>query len=278
MVLGSLHAALDLLRSPSAWLPGLALGIFAASSLLLLGSSGPFTAERLFVLEMVTFPFFIAGLYGMVKTNDRTYRSFTTSGISGYYRVLLPSVVLIFAISLTILLALIPLMIAGLAETVLPFTVVSVSITILFFTFFYDAAAILEGRKVLDCLRRSVEFVLTHARDCIIFYLVVIVISAAILFGIMILWTAALYDKISPLASYNATQMQAFTPDQFMAILGPDGMAVSAFFLFAGLAILVSVVLGFKACFYRDRSEASPPEVEQVIEGEYDSKGRWYKY
>ena len=54
-------------------------------------------------------------------------------------------------------------------------------------------------------------------------------------------------------------------------------MAVSAFFLFAGLAILVSVVLGFKACFYRDRSAASPGE-EPVIEGEYDSKGRWYKY
>ncbi|NTV00798.1 MAG: hypothetical protein HGA55_06735, partial [Methanoregulaceae archaeon] len=177
----------------------------------------------------------------------------------------------------TILLALIPLMIAGLAETVLPFTVVSVSITILFFTFFYDTAAILEGRKVLDSLRRSVEFVLTHTRDCILFYLVVIVISAAILFGIMILWTAALYDKISPLASYNATQMQSFSPDQFMAILGPDGMAVSAFFLFAGLAILVSVVLGFKACFYRDRS-TELPEDEPAIEGEYDSKGRWYKY
>lgn len=276
MVLGSLHAGIDLLRAPAAWLPGLAFGLFAASSFLLLGSAGIFTANHLFVLEMVTVPFFISGLLFMVKTSDRTLRSFAAGGVSGYFRVLLPSVVLLFAIILTILLVLVPLMIAGLAETVLPFTVVSVSVTILFFTSFYDTAAILEERKVLDCLRRSVEFVLTHARDCVVFYLVVIVISAGVLFAGMILWTAALYDTVSQLASYNTTQVQSFTPDQFMALLGPDGMAVSAVFLFAGLAILVSVVLAFKACFFRDHAAVSPEE--QVIEGEYDSKGRWYKY
>jgi hypothetical protein len=276
MVLGSLHAGLDLLRSPVAWLPGLAFGLFAASSFLLLGTAGPFTAERLFILEMVTFPFFISGLLFMVRTGDRTFRSFAAGGISGYFRVLLPSVVLLFAIILTILLVLVPLMIVGLATTVLPFTVISVTVTILFFTSFYDTAAVLEERKVLDCLRRSVEFVLTRARDCVAFYLAVIVISAAVLFGGMILWTAALYDKVSPLASYNTTQVQSFTPDQFMALLGPDGMAVSAVFLFAGLAILVSVVLCFKACFFRDHAAASPGE--PVMQGEYDSKGRWYKY
>jgi hypothetical protein len=35
--------------------------------------------------------------------------------------------------------------------------------------------------------------------------------------------------------------------------------------------------MGFKACFFRDHMAASP-EDEPAMQGEYDSKGRWYKY
>jgi hypothetical protein len=278
MVLASLKAALGLLRSPSTWLPGIAFGLYAGSSFVLQASAGLFIAERLFILEMVTVPFFVAGLLYLVKTGERAFPSFASGGISGYFRVLLPSMVLIFAILITILLILIPLMIIGIAEAVLPFMALSVSITILFFTSFYDAAAIIEDRKVFDSLRRSVEFVLHHARDCVIFYLMVIIISSIVVFGLMVLWTAALYDRILPLASFNATQVQTFTIDQFNALLGTDGLFITAFFLFIGLTILVAGTTCFKACFFRDRSPGPAAEPLQVQQGEYDHKGRYFKY
>jgi hypothetical protein len=276
MVLASLQEAVRLLRSPASWLPGLALGLFAGSSFALESVVGLFIAERIFILEMVIFPFFLAGLYHQVKSGERTFSSFTQGGASGYFRVLLPSVVLIFGILVTILLLLIPLLIIGIGEMILPFMAASVSVTILFFTSFYDTAAIIEERRVFDSIRRSVEFVIQHARDCVIFYIAVIVISGVIVFGIMIIWTAALYDQILPLASFNATQIQEFAIEQFNALLGPEGIVITACLLFVGLTILVAVITCFKACFFRDRSVE--PEEVPVQQGEYDEKGRWYKY
>jgi hypothetical protein len=281
MVLASLQAAARLLRSPSSWLPGLMLGLFAGSSFALQSVAGLFIAERVFILELVIFPFFLAGLYFQVKTRERTFSSFAEGGVSGYFRVLLPSVVLVVGILVTILLLLIPLLIIGIGETVLPFLAVSVSITILFFASFYDTAAIIEERKVFDSIRRSVEFVVQHARDCVVFYLIVIIISAIIVFGLMILWTGALYDQILPLASYNVTQVQSFTIEQFNILLGPGGVFISSLFLFIGLTILVTIITCFKACFFRDRTagpRTTGPEEVSIQQGEYDEKGRWYKY
>jgi uncharacterized membrane protein len=276
MALASLRSALDLLRSPAAWLPGLALGIFAAGCVLLQYSAGLFIAERLFMLELVTFPFFVAGLMELARSKNRSLSSFSAGGSSGYFRVLLPSLVILFGILLTVLLILIPLMALGIAETPLSFMALSVTITILFFTSFYDAAAVIENRGVFDAIRRSVEFVLQHTRDCVVFYLVSIIISFMVFFGTMILWTAALYDRLSPLASLSAIELQTLSLEQFNALIGVDGIIITSLFLFFGLAISVSIIYSFKACLFRDLSEGSPEEPGEP--GEYDSKGRWYKY
>jgi hypothetical protein len=276
MALASLRSALDLLRSPPSWLPGLAMGIFVASAVVLQYFAGLFIAERLLVLEMITFPFFVAGLMELVRSGERSFSSFAAGGISGYFRVLLPSLIILFAILLTILLILIPLMALGIAEAAVSFMALSVIITILFFTSFYDAAAIIEGRSVFDAIRRSIEFVLQHSRDSVIFYLVSIIISFLVFFGAMVLWTATLYDRISPLASLNATEMQAFTLEQLNALLGVDGIIITSLFLVLAMAVSVSIIYGYKACLFRDLSEGSVEEPVQA--GEYDSKGRWYKY
>jgi len=73
--------------------------------------------------------------------------------------------------------------------------------------------------------------------------------------------------------------MQSFTPAQFNALLGWDGIVITAVIFFAGIAIVFSLLYAFKACFYRDYAggEAEPLAPDQ-LQGEYDSKGRWYKY
>ncbi len=275
MVAESFRSALGLLRAPAAWLPGVAGGVFAASFILIQFYSGIFIAERLGVLEIVVFPFFVAGLMHLAKTGERSLSSFVSGGITGYFRVLLPSLVIFFGLLLTIFLLLLPLSVLGLAETVSVFVVMSASFTVLFFTFFYDAAAIMEERKVFDSVRRSVEFVLQQTRACLIFYLIALAIVFTGFFAVVLAWTASLYDRLEPLASMSAAEIQSFSPGQFNELLGGDGILVTALIGFIGATVIIAIITSFKACFFRDNAGA-PAAVP--VQGEFDEKGRWFKY
>jgi len=48
----------------------------------------------------------------------------------------------------------------------------------------------------------------------------------------MIVWEAFLYDKLEPLTRYNETQLQTFSPDQLITIIGPGGMWITVIILF----------------------------------------------
>lgn len=275
MVAESFRSALSLLRIPAAWLPGVAGGLFAASFILLQFSFGVFIAERLWVLELVVFPFFVAGLMHLAKTGERSFSSFVSGATAGYFRVLLPSLVIFFSVLLTLFLLFLPLAILGLAESVLVFVAMSASFTILFFTFFYDAAAIIEERKVFDSIRRSVEFVLQQTRACLVFYLISLAIVFAAFIAIVLAWTAALYNRLEPLAGMTAAEIQSFSPDQFNTLLGADGILVTALLAFIGITLVTAVIYSFKACFFRDHAGAP---AATPLQGEYDEKGRWFRY
>jgi hypothetical protein len=93
----------------------------------------------------------------------------------------------------------------------------------------------------------------------------------------MIVWEAFLFDKLEPITRYNETQLQAFTPDLFIGMIGPEGMWITAVMLFIGVFLLVPVLYSYKACFYRHLARGMEI-TQQATTGEYDSKGRWYKY
>ncbi|HOB60181.1 MAG TPA: hypothetical protein PKL40_08950, partial [Methanoregulaceae archaeon] len=181
-----------------------------------------------------------------------------------------------FAIIITIMLVLIPLMALGFGETALIFSVMTCTLSILFFTLFSDTAAVLEGRTVFESIRRSVEFVIRNTHSCVVFYLTCLVIGGAIGFGTLLAWTAALYERLVPVSMMTPGEIQAFTPDQFNALIGQDGILITALIFFAGIALAFSLLYPFKAFFFRDY--AGSGEGEPRLQGEYDSKGRWYKY
>jgi hypothetical protein len=276
MVTTSLRSAIGLLRSPAAWLPGLALGGIAATFVVTQYFLGLFIAERLLIVLLVLVPFFIAGLFGMVKTGDTGIRSFISGGISGYFRLLLPSLLILFAIIVTTFLLLIPLLALGIGGQALVFMVLTCGLSILFFTFFYDAAAVFEEKTVFESIRRSVEFVIRAAHSCMIFYLTSLVIGGAIAMVTLLFWTVSLYDRLVTISSLTAEEMQTFTLEQLNALLGQDGIIITALFFFAGIALSFSLLYAFKAFFYRQH--AGIDETQNELQGEYDSKGRYYKY
>ena len=280
MIASSLLSAAALLRAPAAWLPGIVLGGIAAGVVLVQYHFGIFLAERLLIIPLAVLPFFMAGLLHLADTGETSLQVFFEGGMSGYFRVLLPVLLVLFGIVLTILLILIPLFILGQGTQALSFLVMTVPLSILFFTFFSDTAAVFEGKPVFESIRRSVEFVLRNSRACLLFYLLSLGIAALIGFTMMLAWTAVLYERLVPLAGMTPEDMQTFTIADFNELLSADGTFVTALILFAGLAVAFSLLYAFKACFFRDSTVKAGEEEGKTVplEGEYDSKGRYYRY
>ncbi|MDD1653508.1 MAG: hypothetical protein LUQ64_03070 [Methanomicrobiales archaeon] len=283
MVLASLREALGLLVSlPVLWLTGLATGILGVTEILLNSSGGSFYAGRLAILQLVILPFFLAGSLGAIRKGDGSPAAFLSSARDGYFRVLLPLAVVLAAAILTVFLVMIPAslvtggVLAG-ASIVVPGVLVSFA----FFTYFTDAAAILEERKVLDSIRRSVEFTIRHSWKVLLFYIVNLAILTAALILAVLAWSILLADQLLPLTQMNTTELAAITPGDLAGLIGPGGIWVTAAVAFLLLACCGTFVVAYRACFFRRHGAAGATQGDNGVipaRGEYDEKGRWYKY
>ncbi|MCC7564872.1 MAG: hypothetical protein KO206_01150, partial [Methanomicrobiaceae archaeon] len=182
---------------------------------------------------------------------------------------------------LTMLLLVLTLMIPGIpvSEEILGFMTLGVLVPFIFFTYFYDTAAVFEDRKVFDSIRRSVEFVLNNAGGVILFYIANILILLGVVFAGVIVWTLLLAEKLEPLIGMTTAEIQELMPQDILSLIGADGIVITAA-IYALVALVSTTILyTYKACFYR-RLSAGTAALENggMIGGEYDEKGRWYKY
>jgi hypothetical protein len=54
-------------------------------------------------------------------------------------------------------------------------------------------------------------------------------------------------------------------------------MGITAIILFIGVFLLLPLLYTYKACFFRKLAHGTAV-IQQQSTGEYDSKGRWFKY
>jgi hypothetical protein len=280
MVLASLKEALGLVtRHPVLWLPGIVLALASAADLNIEYYGGSFLAGKLWILEIVILPFFVAGLLAAVKNKDMTFRGFVTAGLKNYFRVLLPGIVILFAALITAVLLIIPLSLVGTPGSALGLyagILMGVAVPFIFMMYFYDAVAVFENEKVFESIRRSIELTMNHTGLVVKFFLVNIAILLTGFFIIFMVWTMMFFDKLTPLTTMNATEIQTITPDYFTSLLGADGIIISSIIFAVGALVLVTVLYTYKACFYKVLSGATLSVI--AVQGEYDEKGRWYKY
>lgn len=277
MVLESLTEAAGLLRrQPILWSIGLVMGAFALLDIILPVYGGSFYAEPLALFQVVTLPFLAGGVYGAIKTGDYTPGSFLTSAKTYYFRILLPALVILFAALFTALLLAVPIALIGLfAESELAaFMILGVFVPFVFFTFFYDTAAVFEDRKVLDSIRRSVEFVLGSSGSVVLFYVINIGILLLLGFFGLFVWTLLLAPELEPLTQLDTTEIQTLMPQDILSMIGTSGIWISAFVYALVITLATSILYTYKACLFRRRAAG----VVTVEQGEYDEKGRWYKY
>ncbi|MHB8163477.1 MAG: hypothetical protein ACYDDV_03895, partial [Methanoregula sp.] len=67
-------------------------------------------------------------------------------------------------------------------------------------------------------------------------------------------------------------------PEQLVGMIGAEGTIITAVCLFLGFLVLLPILTTYKACFFRSLTKASVPVSPEATSGEFDSKGRWYKY
>lgn len=279
MSLAALRDTIDLLiKVPLLWVPGVVSGFLAAVLWLLLNQTGPFFAGRLLIIFSLVTLFFIIGMLGVVKKEDATIRAMLAEGAGYYFKVLIPTLVIAFGIVLVFVLVVLTLTLLGsnLDAGLLTFLVFGVVFPTVILTFFYDTAVIFEDKKVFDSLQRSIEVVTRNLVEVILFFTGCLLIVMSISFTLMVVWTAFLADRLEPITRYNETQLQTFTPEQLAGMIGQEGIWITALVIFAWMAFLVPVLYTYKACFYRLISTGVTQIQQQA--GEYDSKGRWYKY
>jgi hypothetical protein len=274
MVLTALREAFGLMaRQPVLWLAGLTIGVLSALDILIQIYLGSFYADKAWIFQLLLIPFATAGMYGVIREPDGA--SFVGQAARYYWQVLLPALVLLFAMLATAILIMVPLALAGIQSTpeAISFTVLGVALSVGFFGFFYDTAAVFEGRGVFESLRRSVEFTVLNSWKVVQFFAVCIIATFGIAFAGLFVWAMFVADRLEPLTRMNATEVQTFVPADLIAMLGPTGVWITAIVLMAATILIATLVPAFKACFFRRYSGTHLPVV-----GEYDEKGRWYKY
>jgi hypothetical protein len=268
-----------LFRMPLLWIPGIIGGAFAAIIWLTLFTSGAFFTSRLLVIFALALLFFTTGMTAVFRNNEATPAVFFTGGLNYFFRVLLPLIVIGFVLTVVFILCTILFALAGLASDIGLLTSFTFGIMVpgLMLTFFFDMAAVLEDRKVFESIRRSILLVSSHMMETLVYFMISALVSAGVIFSLMIVWEAILFEKLKPLMDFTEAQREAFTPDQLIAMIGQDGIWITAAVIFIGVLILLPILISYKACFFK-KMASNTVTIDQQTYGEYDSKGRWYKY
>ncbi len=273
--------AIGLLKKPVLWLPGLYAGALIAAFIWLAFSGGEFIAGKLLFLGAVLFPFFIAGALGCMKEGEYTISLFGRSAIRFFFPVLLPVVVASAVLILLLILFSIPFSIAGQNDpSMIAGLFIGIMIPVLIFTFFADNVAVSEGLAIFATLKQSMMIASRSITTIITCVIISMVTAGALGMVLATVWGMILSDKFTQYMDLGAAEQQkifaGFTLADWQGILGPEGLIVTAGMLGVSLIILVPFFIVYKQQCYLSALSVPAPVIPQS--GEYDEKGRWYKY
>ena len=277
MIPGSLREAFARMEdTPALWITGLYLGALFAVEILLQALGNTVFGARIGFLGLCALPFFLGGAYGAIRGEGTGIHGYLGAGARYFFRILLAGAVIVSAALLTAFLVAVPVtFLGGSIQDTGTLALLGVGTPFAFFTFFSDTAVVFEDRKVLDSIRRSVAFVTGNPGGAVAFYLVNLAIGMLILFLSLVIWSFTVADRLQPLVDANQTLFQNLSAEQLVNLIGVPGLWAGVIIGFFAVLIGGTLLISFKACFFRRMAPASPciPEA-----GEFDEKGRWYRY
>ena len=273
------ETASRLVHTPLLWIPGLYVGIITGLFIWLEFTDGMFIAGKVVMLSLIAFPFFIGMINIILETGEKNAKILLSSSLRTYFPITLPCIILAGIIVIMALLLSIPLSIMGFGEDqyVLTGLILGITIPAFFFSLYLDNVAVCEKTRIFDTLKRSMELV---GRD-FLGSLGYVVISGIFIMGVSFfgafLWGILLADHFTPFVEMNLTvQQETFSHYSFadwQNLIGPEGAIYTALIFGLIAFILTPFLLVFKYQCYQEISDETP-----VVYGEFDEKGRWYKY
>jgi hypothetical protein len=263
-------------RMPALFIPGVLIGVLDAIQIWFSLTGETFFAPRLLGLELVLMPFAFAAMYGAIKADDASLMSLLREGSRNYFRVLLPG--LLVAVGVVAIAVIATGLMAVLTQTESVGLIVLVMLLVMMvvglLTIFYDTAAVFEEQSVFNAIRRSIE-VVTGAPMAVIRYLgVAVLVAVGVAVPLLLIWTAVLYQQLAPIATMTTTEAAAFTPDQLLTMIGTNGAVLTTVLYFVGFLLLFTLMTTYKALLFKEVAVVKPVEPQ----GEYDEKGRYYRY
>lgn len=265
-------------RMPGLYIPGVLIALLDAIQIWFSLTGETFIAPRLLVLELVLMPFAFAAVYGAIKTDDASFMNLVREGSRNYFRVLLPGLLVVFgAVAIAVVAT-------GLMTVLVQTEVVGLVVLIMMLvigvfallTLFYDTAAVFEEQSVFNSIRRSVVVVTGAPLMAIRYLLVAVLVAVGVGIPLLIIWTAVLYQQLAPITTMTTAEAAAFTQDQLFSLIGTNGAVITTVLYFVGILLVFTLMTTYKALLFREVAVVGPVEQEQ--QGEYDEKGRYYRY
>ncbi|MCZ0863251.1 hypothetical protein [Methanocorpusculum vombati] len=281
MALQSLgEAAGWMVKSPYVWLSGLWTAAVLLLFWYLYANVGVMTAVSVAMVLAFMLPALIAGTYGIVAEHESSFAVFRRYAVHGYFRQLLPSL-LVFLIAWVISQFISYLLMTfGFGLTASAQVAMFVFIPVVFFCYFADVTAVVNEKRVFASVKDSFLRVMNGSFSVAIFYLVNVALLIAASFIGSFVFAALATDAFLPLASMTEAELLSLTPDELLAIMSAPEVVFAGFTTLAVCAVIfVPLFTLYKACYFAKTSALVLPDVPAAEpEGEYDEKGRWYKY
>ena len=268
-----------LIHTPLLWISGVYAGLIMTSVIWLEFSDGMFLAGKIAMLSLIAAPFLVGMMNFNLQTGEKSLREILSAGLKNYFPIVLPCITLAGMMFILMLLLSIPLSIMGFGGDPYTLTGLTIGIVIpaLIFSLYIDNVAVCEKRNIFGTLKRSLELVSMNFFGAIGYY----IISAFFILGVSLfgafLWGIILADKFTPFIEMNMTVQQEtfshYTLVDWQNLIGPEGSLVTAIVFGIVSCIVVPFLIVFKYQCYLELSQ------QTIVEyGEFDEKGRWYKY
>lgn len=275
MVFASLAEALRAyVKMPLVWVNGAvaALAILAVYYLTYFVNETAGLAAM--VIFFFIFPYFLAGTYGVLIDNNKKKGAFKIYARYGFRRCLFPNILLVLLTWFLMNLVIMLLLTFGVSAELALYISLFVVIPLVFFCYFADITAIRHNLTMGQAVKDSARRVALGSFSITVFYLMNI---AVIFFASFVGFEALLL-----LAEMTEEAFLALTPEELVTlVMTPEIIQASFVSLAITAFIFVPFFVSYKTYFFkRMLSVYNGSAVQHTAEedGEYDEKGRWFKY
>ncbi|HJK37197.1 MAG TPA: hypothetical protein O0X35_05685 [Methanocorpusculum sp.] len=269
-----------MLRSPYVWLSGLWTAAILLISWYLYTNIGIMTAFSVaFVLAFVL-PALIAGTYGIVAESESSFRVFRRYAVCCYFRQLLTSILVFLIAWVFSQFISYMLLVLGFGMGASMQVALFVFIPVIFFCYFADVTAVINEKRIFASVKDSFLRVANGSFSLAVFYLINIGLLILASFVLSLVFAAVAGDALLPVASMTQDEILSLSQDELLAIMSAPEVVFAGFAAFAVCAVFfVALFTLYKVCFFgRTAALVLPDMPPREPVGEYDEKGRWYKY